>query len=530
MEIFRNGWHRARNWPEAWLLATCLWVSLFLVVFGLTVEKHSYEPDMLLGGLVLALVLALLGWWHPVLLLLAALALSFVNAAYAHTAHFWRIGDLSIRVETVLDSSPGESAAFIRTFVLQSRFAWFLMGYLAVGLVLGGLYARAWRYRRPWPRLPWWARGAVALTGMLLVALATRPWLAEYPAVYLATTTYQVYRRVHRILERKDIVFRKVAAMPPLNCNDRYEKIVFVLGETANRDYMSLYGFHLPTTPFLDGLEGKVYARAISPVNQTMTSVPILMTPATVLDYEPFYTEPSVLSYLRKCGYQVFWLSNQLRYSPYTSSVSSIAAEADVVRFVVEDLDVDRFGPPDEILLTRLMQPQDLLPGRKQAFVFHLLGSHFVVSDRYPPETALIPNPKNLEEHYINSIHYTDRVLEMMFRRFRATGDDLLFVYVSDHGEYVTPERAFHALSNAYQDEYRVPLVFWSSHPEDLTPLARAFEGHLVNTETLDLMLLYLVGLRDDPGVSYSTKVLSLGPGRVREYTELPALRNPERP
>ena len=519
--------------PEAWLLLAEVWTAGLPLAYGLWRERHSYQPDMLPAAGLVALALAALGWVHPGLYFLAALPIGLLNAIYAHIAHFWRIGVLEIRVETALDSSPGESAEFLRVFVLQSKFAWALMGYLAVALALGGVYAYARKARgrsarSPSPKTRWLLRAAV-LAATLGLLWAQRAALPAYPGIQLGLTTYRVYTRVNPILERKDRVAAFMAQAPPLQCNDRFDKILFVLGESANRDFMSLYGYTQPTTPFLESLPNAVVARAISPVNQTMTAVPVIMTPATVHDYEPFYTQPSIVSDLRRCGYETFWISNQLRYSPYTSSVSSIASEADHVRFVLDALPQARFGQPDEVLL-QIFTPDDIVPGRKQAFFIHLLGSHFNWEDRYPPERALIPNPRDLREVYANSIAYTDWVLARLFAQVQPRSRNLLFIYTSDHGEWITADEGGHAFSHAFQDEYRIPLVFWATDPQALAPLARAVEGRLVNTETLDLQVRFLVGLEPDPGVSYSPWVLSLGPGRVRNYFELPYLEHPETP
>ncbi len=528
---FRQAWrslrHALARRPAGVLAAGVVWTVFAPVVYGLWREGHSFQANMLPAGLWVAAILFLLGWAHAGLYLLAALGVGLLNAIFTHVAHFWRIGDLPIRIETALDTSPGESREFLRVFVLQSKFAWALMGYVAVALALGVLFARA-RGRAPRGRRHWAWRGAALLAALALVPVAWGRW-QEYPAVRLAVTTYQVYTRVNPILERKDRVAAFLAQAPPLDCDAPYDHIVFVLGESANRDFMSLYGYPQPTTPFLDALPDKVVVRAISPVNQTMTSVPIILTPATVQNYEVFYTSPSVVADLRRCGYQVFWLSNQLRYSPYTSSVSSIASEADVVRFVLDDLEGGKFGQPDEVLL-RLFAADEVVPGRKQAFFIHLLGSHFDWKDRYPPDKALIPQPRDLREVYANTIHYTDQVLAQLFARFRERSQNLLFIYTSDHGEWITANEGGHAFSHAFQDEYRIPLVFWATDPARLTPIAQATQGRLVNTETLDLQLRFLVGLRGDPGISYSTQVLSLGPGRIREYLDLPYLLHPDTP
>ena len=534
---FFRGWKAARDAVQKhvqrhprWVLAlAAAWTAGLPLAYGLARESHSYQPDMLPSAGLVILALFALGWVHPILYLAAALPVALLNAAYAHIAHFWRVGDLAIRVETALDTSPGESREFLRLFVLQSKFAWALMGYLAVALGLGALYGWALRQNRGQEKGRRWPYRLAGLAALVAALYGLAPRLQAYPAVHLGVTAYRVYTRVNPILERKARVAAFMDAATPLACQSPFDKIVFVLGESANRDYMSLYGYPKPTTPFLDGLEGKVVARAISPVNQTMTAVPILLTAATVTDYAPFYTQPSIVSDLRRCGYETFWLSNQLRYSPYTSSVSSIASEADHVRFVLDVLPRARFGLPDEVLLD-ILSPNDIVPGRKQAFFFHLLGSHFDWKDRYPPDQALISRPRDLRDVYANTIFYTDHVLARIFATFEPRSQQMLFVYTSDHGEWITPDEGGHAFSQAFQEEYRVPLVWWAHDPAVLEPLAQAYENQLVNTETLDRQVRFLLGLEDEPDVSYRTLVLSLGPGRVRDYLELPYLEYKEGP
>ncbi len=517
---------RLVTFPEVVLGVATLWVTFLPLLYWMLFEPPTYRAAMWPGALLVAGGLMVLGWLHPVLFLLLALPVGLLDAIYAHVGHFWRIGDLALRVETALDTSPGESSEFLQRFVLHSKFAWALMGYVFLGLALGGLY---WVLRRRAPRRPraWYHWGAGLLVLAALVGLGV-VWARPYPAVNLTVTTYQVYERLGRILARKKYVAQALHEQPRLDCQASYDKIVFVLGESANRDYMHAYGYDLPTTPFLDGLPNKVLVRAIAPANQTMSAVPILLTPATVHDYEPFYTSPSVLTDLRRCGYETFWLSNQLRYSPYTSSVSSIASEADVVRFVLNELHTT-FGLPDEVLF-QIFDPSEVVPGRKQAFFFHLLGSHFDWKERYPPDKALIAHPQDLYETYANTIYYTDQVLQEIFQLFHERSQNMLFIYVSDHGEWITATTGGHASAHPFQEEYRVPLVFWTTHAEDLTPIAQAAQDRLVNTENLDRQIRFLLGLETDPGLSFSTQVLSLGPGRVLDYLSLPYQDHPDRP
>ncbi len=522
-----SGFPKALQNEYLMLAIAALWTAYATVLYGVLRESHSYRPEMLLGGVVVAVVLFLLGWAHPALYLVGAFLVGLLNGIYAHTAHYWHIGDLPVRVETALDSSGGEMSEFLDQFVVHSKFAWVLIAYVLIALALG---AWVWylhhKHGQQTPPHPWRRLGKGLAAAVVVGGLGYWVVASSYPALALGVTSVQVYTRVNPVLKRKENVAAFMAHAKPLHCTAAFDKIVYVQGESANRDYMHAYGYDLPTTPFLDSLKNKVQIRAISPANQTMTSIPILLTPATVENYDVFYTSPSIISDLRRCGYQTFWLSNQLRYSPYTDTVSSIAAEADVVRFVLEVLKPST-TPPDGALL-QLFSPDEIVPGKKQAFFFHLMGSHYEWSRRYPPDQALIPHPKNRIEEYVNTIYYTDHILSQLFEIFQARGENVLFIYTSDHGEWMTATAGGHADAHPYQEEYRVPLVFWATHPEVLRPIAEATQGRIVNTETLDLQIRFLLGLEDNPGISYSYKVLSLGPGRVIDYRDLPYLNHRE--
>ena len=521
-ELPKRWWHN-----KVFVLALAsLWTSLLLISYGVLFERHSYKPEMLIGGLAIAVVLFLLGMAHPTLYILGALVVGIPNVVYAHTAHYWHIGNLALRVETALDSPGGEMREFVMEFVIRAKFAWALGLYLLVALGLG---VWAWllhkREKGKRSNKNFW-RFVVALLLAAAVGFGTRSQVSAYPAAELSSTAYKVYKRLNPVIVRNRNVGRFMKHAAPLHCNGRFTKVVYVQGESENRDFMHAYGYHLPTTPFLDNLKGRVQVWAIAPANQTILSIPVLLTPATVENRDLFYTSTSVVSDLKRCGYQTFWISNQEPAVKYADAVSSIAREADVVRFV---MDIEPGRVPDGHIF-KIFSQKDVVPGRKQAFFFHLMGSHYEWKLRYPPDWALIKNPKNRLDEYVNTVYYTDHILKRIFDSFSGNGDTLLFIYTSDHGELVTPEGGGHGRAHPFQDEYRVPLIFWASDPAALQPIAEATQGRLVNTENLDHQIRFLVGLEDTPGISYGYKVITPGVPTIVDYRSLPYHDHPDKP
>ncbi len=521
---------REEAWGRAWLAAlyrwlcvgnglvgaslVAAWVGPLVLVYGHYFEPTGYGDMLPVAGVTWGLLLA--AWWvHPLLFALLALLVLAGTVPYAHLAHFWGVGDLATRVATVLVSPPGEQHAFWRQYVIGSRTGQALLLYTGLSLALVFAWVRlGWRCR---PRARWRWVLALGLAWVLWV----RPEVVRLHPTHRWVDAYlEVQRAYGRFLERSDRVQQALARMPRLTCTAEYDKIVVVLGESANRDFMHLYGYPEPTTPFLDQLEPKVAWRAISPANQTLFSIPILLTPATVQDFEPYFDQPSIISLLRQCGYETFWLSNQAPLNRTTAAFFTIAQEADVMAFTT-----DHWSHPvyDETLLD--LVPEDVQPGRKQAFFFHLLGSHFAWQDRYPPDQALFPQPRSLPEVYANTLWYTDRVLERIFTHFHSRAERMLFVYLPDHGELIVddPAKSGHAFDDAFQEEYRIPFVVWTEDRAALEALREAGEDRIVNMECLYDVLTYLVGLETQLNVSYSPLVLRLSPGRIANYFDLPA-------
>jgi len=504
------------------LAAAALWTSLSLVIYGVLFEKHSYKPEMLTSGLAVAAILFLLGLAHPALYILGALVIGVPSVVYAHTAHYWHIGNLALRVETALDSPSGEMREFIMEFVVRAKFAWALGLYLLIALGLG---IWAWRlHKRGKHRLNW--RLAATLLLAAAVGFGAHAQIMNHPAAELASTFYKLYKRLNPVIVRNKNVDRFMKRAAPLHCNGRFTKVVYVQGESENRDFMHAYGYKLPTTPFLDNLKEHVQVWAISPANQTILSIPILLTPATVENRDLFYTNPSVISDLKRCGYQTFWISNQEPAEKYADAVSSIAREANVARYV---MDIEPGRVPDGHIF-KIFSSKDIVPGRKQAFFFHLMGSHYEWKLRYPPDWALIKNPKNRLEEYVNTVYYTDHILQRIFESFRNDGDTLLFIYTSDHGELVTPQGGGHGRAHPFQEEYRVPLIFWASDPTVLQPIAKATQGRLVNAENLNHQIRFLLGLESKPGISYNYKVITPGVPTIVDYRSLPYYDQPDKP
>jgi len=305
------------------------------------------------------------------------------------------------------------------------------------------------------------------------------------------------------------------------NVKINYDKIVIIMGESVNRHHMGIYGYPRPTTPFLTRLLKKDnsyrFDNVISSANQTRYAVPIALTDATATNFDRFFKSKSLFSTIKDYGFKSYWLSNQFVSGLADSFISSIANETDTNS--TENFAYIPGGATgaklDSVLLDKLKK---IHTQQKEIYLFHLLGSHFKYSKRYPEGSGIIQNPINKIDEYDNSIFYTDYILSKIFDHFK--NERLLFVYLSDHAEVVHPNKSGHGYTPPFRDEYEIPLFIYSSEANE--KLARYNRKNLFNTENFKTFIEYLVGVKAEYSEStHNDQVISLNPNTVLKYSSL---------
>jgi heptose-I-phosphate ethanolaminephosphotransferase len=211
-------------------------------------------------------------------------------------------------------------------------------------------------------------------------------------------------------------------------------------------------------------------------------------------------------------------VSNQGRRGEWNSFATSIANEAD------EQVFLESTGPNRKSLdgdLVEEVVKRGLARRDRQATFLHLLGSHVDYAERYPAGFGY----KDIDtkgEEYDNTILYTDHVLAELYRHF--SGNRLLFVYVSDHGQIVSESRFGSGFLPGLKEEYRTPLLVWTDDRGAIDAVRREVGERKLNLESLDDLLRYLLGMSASPQVSASSRVSVLTPENVRDYHDLESL------
>jgi heptose-I-phosphate ethanolaminephosphotransferase len=326
-------------------------------------------------------------------------------------------------------------------------------------------------------------------------------------------------KKIDQIMQKREEYIRHLKIVQANKKHQIYDKIVIVMGESANKNHMSLYGYPIPTTPFLTSLQQThqlFVLNAIAPTNQTRYSLPIDLTEANVHYYENRYFHScSILTNFKANNYETYWISNQGRVGKNDSSISSMAYEAKMSFFAnLNYLE----AKTDGVLLDYLNKLQ-MKPG-KEMYLVHIMGSHSDYVNRYDKESALFKNAKNIVEEYDNSIHYSDTILSQIFERFK--NEKLLLIYISDHGENINLENNGHGFLPPFKDEYMVPFVIYSSvkNPR-LDEIYKDNKKGYFNLENFNYTVQYISGITNHKNLSYSHDVMAVEPANIFNFDEL---------
>lgn len=232
------------------------------------------------------------------------------------------------------------------------------------------------------------------------------------------------------------------------------EDVIVVIGESSARMHNSLYGYNLPTNHYTEQIRDSLFilTDAIGSASYTLDNMPRILTfmPDSILG--KWYDYPSVIDLFKTAGYRTYWLSNQERVGAFSNSSTCIAATADVVDYVGSIHSEDALELSyDSSLLTPLQNVLNDSASHRLCFL-HLMGSHIIYDNRFPPQFAkftaedelknspgkwLDKEKAQLRADYDNSVLFTDSLLVEMIKMISSSPKPSFLIYFSDHGENI---------------------------------------------------------------------------------------------
>ena len=278
---------------------------------------------------------------------------------------------------------------------------------------------------------------------------------------------------------------------------NRISNVVFIIGESLQRNFMSLYGYYLPTTPNLQALEQSgnliAFSDVVSPGAKTND---VLKYVLNFGNYEsekqrPWNANLDIVNLARLANYETFWISNQERYGQWAVASGASAQMTDHSDFT-NQIPVYKYAYSlDEVMLPSI---KNFKSGAKRSplarkdessaaevggaqmkdkfFILHLMGSHPSYEFRYPKSFAkfsavdisrepLDEGQKKELAHYLNTVAYNDFIVSEIYKIFAS--DNTLIVYFSDHAQslYQYRGKLIHGGINRFTLE--IPLIFMAS-------------------------------------------------------------------
>ena len=324
--------------------------------------------------------------------------------------------------------------------------------------------------------------------------------------------------------------------------------IIFVIGESASRDYMHAYNPNFPfdDTPWLEfqlGIRNEELGiipddAKINPDYQATTdntpnlttaqgkfivlknvyaswtqTVPVLqraLTEQSQYNDKEFFESVSIIDAARKAGYKTYWFSNQGRYGEFDSAITLVAKTADVSEWTDDTFDFSELE--DEVLLKFF---ERVNPNEKNFIIFHLMGSHIYYNSRYPRSfkkwvTKDGTGMMLAAPSYANSILYTDFVLSKIFDYAKDNLNLQAMIYFSDHGEDL---EISHNPDVFRFEMLRVPMFIYFSpeyekiFPEKVSTLENRREEYFTNDMFYDTFcgLINAKSNRYDAGQDFSS-------------------------
>jgi len=354
------------------------------------------------------------------------------------------------------------------------------------------------------------------------------------------------YNQYRRQLANMEGLLASREQIPPLqNLIDAHagqpSTLVLVIGESTNRQRLSLYGYPRSTTPNLDRIRGElqVFDGVVTPRPYTIEALQQVLTFADQENPDLYLTTPSLVSLMKQAGYKTYWITNQQTMTKRNTMLTTFSEQADEQFYLNNNRDQNARQYDGDVLEPFARVLADDAP--RKLVVVHLLGTHMRYQYRYPETFERFADrdgvPAGVSDDqlptynsYDNAVLYNDHVVSSLIERFRATDPNGFLLYLADHGEAVfdapNPEVLGRNEGAPTSPMYTVPFILWNS-PKWQAQQGRDFAASLHRPYSSSHFIhtwADLAGLRFD-GFDPSKSLVSA------EFRQRPLLiGNPEHP
>lgn len=288
----------------------------------------------------------------------------------------------------------------------------------------------------------------------------------------------------------------------------KIKNVVFILGESTNRNHMGLYGYPLKNTPNLQKMQDEnnlyTFRDVISPHSTTIAVLSKLLTFCHLESDKDWYEYNNIVDVMNAAGYKTFWLSNQESSGVWGNVAQIFAQHSTKHEFTrIRDSREDYGVVDGELfpLIDRALQER----ADKNFFVIHLMGEHGLYYNRFPYSFSKFTKddiPLNVDDdkktivaQYDNAIYYNDYIVSSIIDKFKD--DETLVIYISDHGEAVYDESAFsgHIEENPNRHMIEIPMLMWASdkfkaqYPEKVQSIRKAVNRPYMSDDMIHTVL-----------------------------------------
>lgn len=292
--------------------------------------------------------------------------------------------------------------------------------------------------------------------------------------------------------------------------------VILVIGESASRNFMQLYGYNAPNNPLLSELANErereresnnlfVFSDTISKEAHTSDVFENLLNYSNAETNKPWYHYHNMIDIFKRSHYETFWLEKQI-IDQWGITQNLVSNRSKNRYYILGD-----YGAYDEELVKFYAKNVQPKLKSKNFIVFHLLGSHSWYADRFPKNFAKFKpsdldfsnlhassdRDKQIVADYVNSLYYNDFVLNGIFNLFKDK--DAIVFYLSDHAQDIFESGSTygHSCSKAGLEipfMIYVSDIFKEKHPEKVKLIKNALNKPFMSDDLIH-SLLPLVGI-----------------------------------